>query len=243
MKPLRPVFFEKNAKFIFIMTSWIVGSVAALSCAEQEKDSVVSRRSTEEEIALQSGSRQQTQGQDIISSQNQSSKQGLPPSSQKDQVTDAQASQPSMIQGGAASKKPSEPPTQQVEEAPPIQYDSFFYPPKMKECHNLGKIYDRGTLDCHKTQIMGTVQNGFSCVKSGVLKAFGNAEGLEKNIDLKIALGWKLDQCGIDGVKKTIYFVCFADKNQQCSENPKCLDLKDLEPANTKFCVSKISES
>lgn len=126
-----------------------------------------------------------------------------------------------------------------------VVYDGFFYPLKMKECHEAGKAYDRATLDCHATQVLATASSGgFSCSKTGIVTAFGKSETVNQQVDSKLQGQWKIDQCSLEAnQKKVVSFVCFTDKSQSCNANPICKDPKLLDPRETKFCLSKITES
>ena len=229
MNFLRRVHFYHCSRLVrWGSLSPLVAAVYFIACARQE--GAVSRRSREPDLRQQNPPGVNNPGVDDASNGN-NPLQTNPVSQQPSTPQDSQA-------GGSKTG-----PGAAVDQTAPIKYDGFFYPQRMKECHDAGKVYDRGTLDCHPTQILGTTQNGFGCVKSAILKAFGNTPDLEKNIDAKTTVGWKIDQCGIEGGKKMIHFVCFSDKSQKCSENPRCEDPEKLEPKNTKFCVSKINET
>jgi hypothetical protein len=219
------------------LISEILCAYLSFSCAGQDHKSQISRRSPNLELSQQVPPGQMENQETDALSENQKDPNGH--SSPK--VTSSGDGTHSDLPGtqnknGGDKDATSEP-------LVPILYDGFFYPLKMKECHEAGKIYDRSTLNCHVTQILGTPQNGLTCNKAGIIMAFGNTPALDTNIDTKLNAGWRIDQCAFEGPKKIVYFVCFANQSETCSSNPRCEDPKNLEPKNTKFCVAKISEN
>lgn len=229
-------FKKSHQKRRFIPSA--LGALIFISCAGQEHKSQISRRSPDLDLSQQDAAKQLNQ-RGTGEEQASPSKDGVGTSESGDSKFEGSTPLPDS-KGQKMSKSKQETPQ---EAFIPIQYDGFFFPAKMKECHDAGKIYDRATLTCHPTQLLGTSQNGFTCNKTGIIKAFENSTGLETNVDSKVSAGWKIDQCAYDGSKKIVYFVCFTTQSEICTSSPRCQDPQNLEPKNTKFCVSKISES
>lgn len=239
----------------FSVAHWILGGALGVSvlgvwsCASQKDTNTIKHRTPENEFPqasisperMDNATKNQPPEQPENSASGNSNSQPAPDkSAENSSVTPSPPKSPDV-------PSPNSPQTvtgtdTQVE---PIVYDGFFYPLKMKECHEAGKVYDRATLDCHATQVLASPGGaGFYCNKTGIVAAFGKSESASQQVDSKLQSQWKIDQCGLEtNEKKVVSFVCFTDKSQSCNANPICKDPKQLDPKETKFCLSKMTES
>jgi hypothetical protein len=222
---------------VFVMGIW--------SCASQQETSTIKRRTSENEFPqaainperMNDATTNQPPGQEQNPTSGNSSSQPTP---------DKPVENPSPPKSPDISTTNSTQTTTSTDtQVENVAYDGFFYPLKMKECHEAGKVYDRATLDCHATQVLASTGGaGFYCNKTGIIAAFGKSETASQQVDAKLQNQWKIDQCGLEtNGKKVVSFVCFTDKSQSCNANPICKDQKQLDTKETKFCLSKMTEN
>jgi len=75
-------------------------------------------------------------------------------------------------------------------------------PPKLKECHDQGKVFDRrGSGSCH------VARRETTCTKDSAIALLGNGPAARDRVNQTLGSdGFELDQCGKDGTRGFVFF-------------------------------------